>query len=118
MHNPVTPRAKTGLFVYGTLQPDGPNAHVLYEINGIWQHGEVKGRLISKGWGAEQGFPGLVLDAAASAIKGQVLWSDALPDHWARLDAFEGEEYQRVVARLRLENDEVADAWVYALVAP
>ncbi|MBC3263460.1 gamma-glutamylcyclotransferase, partial [Salmonella enterica subsp. enterica serovar Javiana] len=49
------------LFVYGTLGPGRPNAHVLEKIGGSWTEGHVGGSLLNKGWGAEMGFPGIVL---------------------------------------------------------
>jgi hypothetical protein len=34
---------------------------------------------------------------------------------WGELDAFEGERYQRVLARVTLASGETVDAFVYAL---
>lgn len=39
------------LFVYGTLGPGRPNAHILENIGGTWQEGHVGGSLLEKGWG-------------------------------------------------------------------
>ena len=44
----------------------------------------------------------------------QVFTSPDLPDHWARLDRFEGAEYVRVIIEVRLERGVVA-ASVYAM---
>lgn len=38
------------LFVYGTLGPGRPNAHILENIGGKWQEGHVGGSLLDKGW--------------------------------------------------------------------
>ena len=51
------------------------------------------------GWGAAMGYPGLILDDATDEIAVQILTSHDLPDHWARLDAFEGPGYRRRVAQ-------------------
>ena len=40
--------------------------------------------------------------------------SDDLPEHWARLDEFEGSGYQRVVTRVNTEEGE-RSAWIYVL---
>ena len=48
------------LFVYGTLGPGRPNAHILENIGGTWQEGHVGGSLLEKGWGAKMGYPGIV----------------------------------------------------------
>ena len=44
----------------------------------------------------------------------QVFTSDDLPAHWARLDAFEGEEYARVLIEVDLGGQAVT-AQLYAL---
>lgn len=54
------------LFVYGTLAPGRPNEHVLSAVPGTWQRGTVRGRLMQAGWGAEQGYPGVVIDEIGS----------------------------------------------------
>lgn len=65
-------------------------------IKGTWRRGTVRGALSAEGWGQTFGFPGLKLDPDGEVIEVQVLESADLPDHWDRLDAFEGEEYERV----------------------
>ena len=65
-------------------------------IKGTWRRGTVRGSLSAEGWGQTFGFPGLKLDPDGEVIEVQVLESADLPDHWDRLDAFEGEEYERV----------------------
>ena len=50
------------LFVYGTLGPGRPNEHVLSAIGGTWEEASVNGFLMPRGWGAEMGYPGIVLD--------------------------------------------------------
>ena len=42
------------LFVYGTLGPGRPNAHILENIGGTWQEGHVGGSLLEKGWGIRE----------------------------------------------------------------
>jgi gamma-glutamylcyclotransferase (GGCT)/AIG2-like uncharacterized protein YtfP len=42
------------------------------------------------------GYPALVLDPAGPTVAVQVFTSSDLPDHWDRLDAFEGAGYRRV----------------------
>jgi gamma-glutamylcyclotransferase (GGCT)/AIG2-like uncharacterized protein YtfP len=74
----------------------------------------VRGQLREAGWGSALGFPGLVLDAAGAAIDVDLLESEDLVEHWARLDEFEGPGYRRVVARVSTAFGEV-EAWIYAL---
>ena len=103
------------LFIYGSLQPGAPNEHVLAPLEGDWQPAVVKGRLIESGWGAELGYPGMVIDPGGEDIPGQLLSSRSLTAMWSELDALEGEEYERVVTPVILESGEQVDAWVYAL---
>tara|TARA_B100001179_G_scaffold232398_1_gene225165 strand:- start:1112 stop:1450 length:339 start_codon:yes stop_codon:yes gene_type:complete len=84
-------------------------------IGGHWQLGSIKGRLRQAGWGAEMGFPGLVLEDAGDDIRGHVFVSDALPEHWAALDEFEGPEYQRTPVTVSLDDGGRVEAYVYAL---
>lgn len=103
------------LFVYGTLAPGKPNEHVLKDLAGEWIPASVNGVLHAKGWGAAMGFPGLVLDPDAEAVSGLLFCSDELAGHWHRLDAFEGEGYQRIVTYATLGNGEQIAAYVYAI---
>ena len=103
------------LFVYGSLQPGAPNEHVLAPLGGEWQVGTVKGRLVSKGWGADLGFPGIVLDDQAEAVRGQLLSSPGINAFLPELDRFEGDGYQRVTAPVLLDNGESVQAWIYTL---
>lgn len=105
------------LFVYGTLAPGEPNEHVLKPINGTWQKGIVKGELYESGWGAAMGFPGIVLDPVGSDVSGQLFSSAELDAHWPRLDAFEGDGYQRVITTVWLANGDKVDAYIYELSA-
>ncbi|MEM8981897.1 MAG: gamma-glutamylcyclotransferase family protein [Pseudomonadota bacterium] len=106
------------LFVYGTLAPGQPNAHELSGIDGTWEPATLRGRLFAAGWGAASGYPGVVVDPAATAIAGHVLTSTDLHQHWRRLDAFEGDGYQRMLAPVQLASGAIVDAYVYALSAP
>lgn len=103
------------LFVYGTLGPGRPNEHVMQKIGGTWEAGSIKGRLMEAGWGAEMGFPGLVLDEAGDVIKGHVFMSENLSLHWQALDDFEGEEYRRTLTTVTLSEGGTVEAYVYAL---
>ena len=102
------------LAVYGTPAPGRPNHHHLEGLKGRWSQGVVRGRLRAEGWGADMGFPGLVLDPGGRAIEVQMLDSADLPDHWAHLDAFEGPGYRRVLASVQADG-EIFEAWIYVL---
>jgi len=106
--------ADTRLATYGSLAPGCVNEMQLEDLKGLWRQGTVKGRLVAEGWGAPLGYPGLILDPAGQDIDVFVFESLDLPDHWPRLDAFEGEGYRRVVTQVRL-GDDVLEASIYVI---
>jgi gamma-glutamylcyclotransferase (GGCT)/AIG2-like uncharacterized protein YtfP len=103
------------LFVYGTLAPGRSNAHVLADVPGHWEPASVTGTLLQQGWGAAAGYPGIVLDRDGDEVHGVLLTSDALRDHWLRLDEFEGDGYRRVLTRARRNDGTFVDAYIYEL---
>lgn len=105
------------LFVYGTLAPGKPNAHVLADLKGTWQPATVRGRFLQAGWGAALGFPGLVLDEPNETVSGLLFSSEALAEFWPRLDAFEGEGYARVPVTVQLADGSLCEASIYTVIA-
>jgi gamma-glutamylcyclotransferase (GGCT)/AIG2-like uncharacterized protein YtfP len=104
------------LAVYGTLAPGRPNHHQLRGLSGCWIEGTVRGELLQEGWGAELGYPGLVLDPDGPTVGVQLFDSPDLPDHWTRLDEFEGSAYRRTVTAVSTaEGDLLASIYVLAL---
>lgn len=89
--------ASSRLAVYGSLAPGESNHHVLAGIAGTWRRGWVEGDLHAEGWGATHGYPGLVWRPGGPRCPVAVLESDDLDAHWQRLDAFEGDDYRRIV---------------------
>ncbi len=103
------------LFVYGTLGPGRPNEHVLAGLGGSWLEATITGTLQQKGWGAEMGYPGIVLDREGDTVEGFLFTSENLAGNWLKLDEFEGEAYERVLTKARLNDGSFIDAYVYAL---
>ena len=104
----------TRLAVYGTLAPGRINHHQISALAGNWQRGTVQGKLFSCGWGAAVGFPGLILDPLGPSVDVYLFESADLPNHWTRLDEFEGTGYQRVVTTVNTGEGE-RSAWIYVL---
>ncbi len=104
----------TRLAIYGTLAPGRVNHHQISALTGKWQRGTVKGKLFSSGSGVALGFPGLVLDPLGLSVDVYLFESAELPEHWARLDEFEGSDYRRVVTTVYTEDGE-RSAWIYVL---
>ena len=103
------------VFVYGTLAPGRPYEHVLGEIGGSWEAATVTGVLRQEGWGVEMGFPGIDLDEDGDEIQGYLFSSEKLSDHWAQLDEFEGQAYERVLTTVNLADNRTVDAYIYVL---
>ncbi|MBJ3814948.1 gamma-glutamylcyclotransferase [Shimwellia pseudoproteus] len=103
------------LFVYGTLCPGRPNAHIMENIGGSWEEGYVNGSLEQKGWGADMGYPGIVLDNSENRVNGYLFSSDNLAANWQVLDAFEGAEYQRVSVTVTTHSGRKVQSWIYML---
>jgi gamma-glutamylcyclotransferase (GGCT)/AIG2-like uncharacterized protein YtfP len=103
------------LFVYGTLAPGRPNEHVLANVPGEWEPATVIGTLLPEGWGAAAGYPGIVLDERGGEVEGFLFSSESLAQHWARLDEFEGEGYERVLISATLRDGTAVEAYIYKL---
>ena len=103
------------LFAYGSLAPGGSNAHIMQDIPGRWQPASVRGRVLRLGWGESRGYLALRPDPGAAPVPGWLFSSDALAAHLARLDAFEGAQYQRVRVTATLPDGRELPAFVYAL---
>ena len=97
---------------YGTLAPGRPNHDQLAGLKGRWVVGNVGGHLVQRGWGAAMGYPALVPAEDGEKVEVHVLLSPDLPNHWPRLDAFEGPEYRRERIIVHTEEGPV-DAWIY-----
>ena len=108
--------ADTRLVTYGTLAPGRPNNHQLADLKGSWRLGTVRGRLVEAGWGAELGFPGLILDPSGHSVEVHLFESADLPNHWLRLDAFEGAGYRRVITQVSTADGDL-DASIYVIEA-
>jgi gamma-glutamylcyclotransferase (GGCT)/AIG2-like uncharacterized protein YtfP len=63
------------------------------------------------------GFPAIVLDAGGPEVAVEVFESEALTEHWDRLDAFEGPGYRRVAVDVATAEG-VLQASIYVLAEP
>jgi gamma-glutamylcyclotransferase (GGCT)/AIG2-like uncharacterized protein YtfP len=86
-------------------------------MSGRWVEGTVRGHLLRQGWGAEVGYPGIVLDLDGPTVSVQVFESSDLPDHWTRLDEFEGSGYRRTVTAVSTDEGDLL-ASIYVLAHP
>ena len=100
------------LAVYGTLAPGRSNHDQLNGLSGRWFEGTVHGQKYED---AGLGYPGLVLDDEGPKVDILVFESSDLPEHWARLDTFEGSDYRRTVTAVSTD-DGTLSASIYELV--
>jgi gamma-glutamylcyclotransferase (GGCT)/AIG2-like uncharacterized protein YtfP len=61
------------------------------------------------------GYPGIVLNDKGDDIIGYIFCSDKLGQHWDELDAFEGEEYQRILTTVKTKEKMAVEAYIYIL---
>jgi len=104
--------ASRRLAVYGTLVPGGSNHHQVASLGGDWQPGTVRGRRVMRT------FPAFTWDERDAPVAVMLLVADGLPAAWARLDAFEGRDYVRVLVPVRLDTGALAVANLYEPVVP
>ncbi len=104
----------TRLATYGTLAPGRVNNNQLAGLRGHWRQGIVRGRRVEAGWGAGLGYPGLILDSPEQVVEVHLFESQELPDHWLRLDEFEGTGYRRVITQVYTEDGDL-DASIYVV---
>lgn len=100
------------LAVYGTLAPGEPNHHQLAPCRGHWAHGQVRGRRVVRT------FPVFTYDPTAPWVPVQWLASAELPQHWRRLEEFEGDEYRRILVPVFAAGQLVTVANLFAAFDP
>ncbi len=107
--------ASRRLAVYGSLAPGEANHHVLSNLSGEWFDVIVRGRLIDSGWGSDLGYPALRWDPNGDDVAAKLFVSTYLPDHWERLDAFEGDHYRRDLVTVHHPGGETSVANTYVV---
>lgn len=78
------------LAVYGTLAPGEVNHAIVADLAGEWGDGAVRGELTTG-----DGFRRFRWSQSGSEVAVRVLTSIALPEHYPRIDRFEGRSYAR-----------------------
>jgi len=96
--------ASRRLAVYGSLVPGEVNHHVIADLPGTWEDCIVTGMLHPAEPADGSAFPALRWRAGGPPVAAHLLVSDALPAQWARLDAFEGTAYRRILVPVHSES--------------
>jgi gamma-glutamylcyclotransferase (GGCT)/AIG2-like uncharacterized protein YtfP len=104
------------LVVYGSLAPGESNHDKLDGVNGVWERGVVHGVLYDRGWGARIGYPALEWQPDGPPVDVHLFTSEQMPQHWTRLDQFEGKDYRRLLVPVFRAGELLTVGQVYTTV--
>ena len=102
------------LFVYGTMR-QGQTARSLV-ANSIkkstkaWSSGQI--------YAFPMGYPGYTEGDGKGRVVGEVVWLTDLAATFGLLDAYEGEDFARVIKQVTTDSGEELWAWIYTLANP
>jgi gamma-glutamylcyclotransferase (GGCT)/AIG2-like uncharacterized protein YtfP len=101
------------LFVYGTMRM-GQTARALV-ANSITRC--VQAHTTGQIYAFPMGYPGFS-DSGQGRVVGEVLWLSELAATFGLLDAYEGDDFARVIKQVTLETGEELWTWIYTLSDP
>ena len=101
------------LFVYGTMRV-GQTARSLV-ANSITR--TAKASTNGKIYAFPMGYPGYTEDGKGRVV-GEILWLTELPATFGLLDAYEGEDFARVIKQVTTEAGDEIWTWIYTLADP
>ena len=100
------------LFVYGTLRTGQTARSLIMDHVARAAPATTRGTLVGF-----DDYPGLV-DGGDTTVVGELVWLTDLPAAFALLDAYEGDDFIRVLKQVRRDDGEDDWAWVYVLADP
>jgi gamma-glutamylcyclotransferase (GGCT)/AIG2-like uncharacterized protein YtfP len=101
------------LFVYGTLR-QGQTARSLV-ANSIVR--SVPAHVMGQIYAFPMGYPGFS-ESGAGRVVGELLWLTDLAATFGLLDAYEGEDFARVITQVTTQDGEELWSWLYTLADP
>jgi gamma-glutamylcyclotransferase (GGCT)/AIG2-like uncharacterized protein YtfP len=102
------------LFVYGTMR-QGQTARSLV-ANSIKK--SAKASTSGLIYAFPMGYPGYSEGDGSRQVVGEILWLTDLAATFGLLDAYEGEDFARVIKQVTTETGEQLWAWIYTLADP
>jgi gamma-glutamylcyclotransferase (GGCT)/AIG2-like uncharacterized protein YtfP len=102
------------LFVYGTMR-QGQTARSLV-ANSITK--SVKAFTSGHIYAFPMGYPGYTEGDGKGRVVGEVVWLTDLAATFGLLDAYEGEDFARVIKQVTTDSGEELWAWIYTLADP
>lgn len=102
------------LFVYGTMR-QGQTARSLL-ANSITRcvPAHTSGRI----YAFPMGYPGYTEGDGSGKVIGEIVWLTELAATFGLLDAYEGEDFARVIKQVTIETGELVWTWIYTLSDP
>lgn len=97
---------------YGSLAPGGTNHGELAHCPGTWWQGTVTGHRAERQW------PVFTFTERGPRVPVWLLHSRELPTQWQALDAFEGDDYRRILVPVWHGDQLFAVANLYEAVIP
>jgi gamma-glutamylcyclotransferase (GGCT)/AIG2-like uncharacterized protein YtfP len=102
------------LFVYSTLRTGQTARSLITNQVARCVPASIPGAI----YAFPMGYAGLVEAELDCRVIGEVLWLTDLPATFGLLDAYEGDDFARVIKQVELESGESLWAWVYVLADP
>lgn len=99
------------LFVYATLR-QGQSARSLI-ANQVAR--SIKASTTGVIYAFPMGYAGFIEADEPKRVVGELLWLTELAATFGLLDAYEGQDFARVLRQVRLETGEMVWSWIYAL---
>ena len=85
-------------------------------MTGVWSPAYTYGYIDKCDRGEYRGYPAFTPDKNGEKITGLLFISADLPNHWARLDEFEGIHYKRVIIEAFLEDSQKELCNIYQIL--
>jgi gamma-glutamylcyclotransferase (GGCT)/AIG2-like uncharacterized protein YtfP len=101
------------LFVYGTLRQGQTARSIVANQITRTAAGHTSGEI----YAFPMGYPGFTEGDGRSRVVGEVIWLSDLAATFGLLDAYEGQDFVRVIKQVTLEAGQVW-AWIYTLADP
>lgn len=102
------------LFVYATLRQGQTARSLIATQIARSERASTTGAI----YAFPMGYAGFIEAAAPSRVVGEIVWLTELAATFGLLDAYEGEDFARVIRQVTLESGEDVWSWIYVLSDP
>jgi gamma-glutamylcyclotransferase (GGCT)/AIG2-like uncharacterized protein YtfP len=102
------------LFVYGTMRTGQTARSLVANSVTRTERATTSGKI----YAFPMGYPGFSEGDGSGTVVGEVLWLTELAATFGLLDAYEGEDFARVITQVQLASGEDVWTWIYTLADP